>query len=283
MTASPGAVLITGASTGIGYDCALALDGLGYRVYAGVRRTDDAEALSQAASPRLQPVLLDVTQASDIARVRDQIQQAEGERGLSALINNAGYSLAGPLETVPPERLAHQMQVNALAPVALAQACLPLLRAAGGRMVMISSISGLMASPFVGPYAASKFALEAYSDALRQEVRAQGVRVIVIEPGAVCTPLWDKTGREAEALFLQAPPALRAWYESLFMKMGARAAASGAEGVPPAEVTRVILRALSAPNPRTRYLVGRHAGLYSAMRLLPDTRRDAMIAFALRR
>jgi NAD(P)-dependent dehydrogenase (short-subunit alcohol dehydrogenase family) len=149
-------VLVTGASTGIGRATALRLDGSGWRVFAGVRKPEDGESLWEAASPRLSPVLLDVTEPDQIAAAAERVER-EAENGLDGLVNNAGVAIPGPLETVPLEDFRRQLEVNLVAYVAVTQALLPQIRKARGRVVFISSIGGRIAFPFGGPYHASKF------------------------------------------------------------------------------------------------------------------------------
>src|SRR6266568_4897165 len=167
---TPGSVVVTGASTGIGEACALRLDRRGFRVFAGVRREVDGGALKQKASSRLTPILLDVTDASSIKSAAAAVVAALGEEGLSGLVNNAGIAIAGPLEFLPIDELRRQFEVNVIGQIAVTQAFLPLLRKGHGRIVNMGSIAGKSALPFTGPYCASKFALEALTDSLRNIV-----------------------------------------------------------------------------------------------------------------
>ena len=196
MTTSNGgaapSVVITGASTGIGEACALHLDQLGWRVFAGVRKDSDGEALQRKASPRLMPVRIDVTDAASIAGAREIVARELGDRGLDGLVNNAGVVVAGPLEFVPMDDLRRQLEINVIGQIAVTQAFLSFVRTARGRIVNIGSVSGKMATPFVGPYAASKFAMEALTDALRCELRPWGIQVSIVEPGSIATPIWEK-------------------------------------------------------------------------------------------
>ncbi|MGN6556503.1 MAG: SDR family NAD(P)-dependent oxidoreductase, partial [Solirubrobacterales bacterium] len=190
-------VLVTGASTGIGRATALRLDGSGWRVFAGVRREEDAESLRTAASQSLVPVFLDVTEPDQIAAVAEQVGK-EAEGGLAGLVNNAGVAIPGPLETIPLEDFRRQIEVNLVAYVAVTQAMLPQIRQAEGRVVFISSIGGRIAFPFGGPYHASKFATEAIGDVFRQELRPWGLRVSIVEPGSIDTPIWERGQRKGE-------------------------------------------------------------------------------------
>ena len=169
-TAAPGAVVITGASTGIGRATALHLDRLGYRVFAGVRQEADAESIRQRSSARLSPVFLDVTAAASIQAAATLVAAEVGETGLAGVVNNAGIGLGGPLEFFPIDELRRQFEINIVGPLAVTQAFLPLIRRGRGRIVLVGSISSRRASPIAGPYNASKFALEALADALRLEL-----------------------------------------------------------------------------------------------------------------
>src|SRR2546429_6668900 len=186
---SRGAVLISGASTGIGRACAEHLDGLGFAIFAGVRNQSDADSLRGAGSGRTQPVMLDVTEPESIASALRIVDEA-ATAGLSGLVNNAGISVGGPLEFVEIDEWRRGLEVNFIGQVAVTQAALPALRKARGRIVNMTSIGGRLASPFLGPYNASKYALEAVTDSLRLELRQFGVAVAAIEPGAVATPIW---------------------------------------------------------------------------------------------
>src|SRR5258708_33287478 len=181
-------VVATGASTGIGEACALRLDRRGFHVFAGVRREVDGGALKQKASGRLTPILLDVTDASSIKSAAAAVAASLDEEGLSGLVNNAGIAIAGPLEFLPIDELRRQFEVNVIGQIAVTQAFLPLLRKGHGRIVNMGSISGRLAFPLLGPYAASKFALRALTTALRMELRPWGIPVSIIEPSGIATP-----------------------------------------------------------------------------------------------
>lgn len=263
----------------------------GFHVYAGVRRVGDGERLS-AESPHITPILLDVT---DAGQVRDAAARIDGEcgaRGLQALVNNAGVAVAGPLEFLPIAQLRRQLEVNVVAQIAVTQAVLPLLRRsrAGprpdprcGRILFMSSVSGRSALPFTGAYAASKHALEAAADALRVELRPFGLRVLLIEPGVIATPIWATSRAAAEAWVHHAPPQLQEYYGAALDGMRRRAAA-GMAGGPPEHVADAVSRALVSRWPRIRHVVGRDArARILAHRLLPTALRDRIIAAVVRR
>jgi NAD(P)-dependent dehydrogenase (short-subunit alcohol dehydrogenase family) len=175
-----GAVVVTGASTGIGAACALRLDHLGFQVFAGVRRKEDAQALQAKASPQLMPIFLDVTDLDSITAAMHKVAITVGNSGLIGLVNNAGIAVGAPLEFIPITEFRKQLEVNVTGQLAVTQAFLPLLRLAKGRIVNMGSITGRSATPFLGAYSASKFALEALTDALRLELRPWGIWVAIL-------------------------------------------------------------------------------------------------------
>ncbi|HEX7049487.1 MAG TPA: SDR family oxidoreductase [Longimicrobiales bacterium] len=279
-TPDPGAVVVTGASKGIGRACALRLDRRGFRVFAGVRRAADGDALRAEGSDRLTPIHLDVTDADAIAAAADAVAAAENA-GLAGLINNAGIAIAGPLEFLPPDALRRQLEVNVVGLVAVTQAFLPLLRRGRGRIVNIGSIAGVSALPFVGAYAASKHAVEALTDALRIELLPWGMQVAVIEPGGIATPIWETSIETAERLARDYPPEAEAYYGTAMEAVRRAAEHAAQHGGSPDSVARAVEHALTAARPRTRYLVGADARLRAALRFLPDRLRDRLIAWRL--
>lgn len=271
-------VVITGASTGIGKACARHLDARGFAVFATVRRAEDARALEAEASPRLRTLFLDVTDAASIAAAAETVAEAVGEAGVHGLVNNAGIALAGPLEAMPLDAFRRQLEVNVTGPLAVTQAFLPLLRKARGRIVNMGSIGGISVLPFVGAYCASKFALEALTDALRMELAPWGIEVVVVEPGSVATPIWGKGEAYAEALLERADPATTALYREMMEKMRRLVAETGEKGASPGAVAAVVRRALTARRPKTRYIVGSMARVrWALQRLFPDRLRDRLL------
>lgn len=266
------AVLVTGASTGIGEAVARRLAGAGWDVFAGARSDADLERLERDG---LTPVRLDVTDEASIAAARGAI----AERPLDGLVNNAGVAITGPLELVPLDELRRQLEINLVGQVAVTQAFLPAVRAARGRIVNMSSIGGRVALPLVGPYAASKFALEAVSDSLRRELRPWGIRVAVVEPGAVKTPIWDKGRTIADRLERDMGEDARRLYGPLADRMRAEAEKIPDRGVEPDAVARAVEHALDARRPKLRYVVGRDAKTRLRVRaLVGDRRFDALVA-----
>jgi NAD(P)-dependent dehydrogenase (short-subunit alcohol dehydrogenase family) len=277
--ADKGAVVITGASTGIGEACALHLDKLGFRVLAGIRKAADGEALRHRASARLVPIRLDISDETEVEQAARNVTEALRGGGLAGLVNNAGIVVAGMLEFLPLDALRRQLEVNVVGQVAVTQALLPHLRKARGRIVNIGSISGLIASPFTGVYDASKFALEALTDSLRMELRPWGIHVSIVEPGNIQTPIWEKSLAAAEALQAQLPAEAERLYGPYLRAARTATRKSAAEAAPAAVVVKAVAHALLSRWPRTRYMVGRHAGLEVRIgRWLPDRWRDALIA-----
>lgn len=278
-----GHVVVTGASTGIGEATATHLDELGFSVFAGVRKEEDAERIAGLGSECLRPLRIDVTDEGSIRAAEEEVRAATASAGLAGLVNNAGIAVSGPVEHVPIEELRRQLEVNLIGQVAVIQAFLPLLRAATGRVVNISSIGGRIALPMLSPYAASKFALEAVSDSLRREVRDQGIRVVVVEPGGIKTPIWDKGTATADRISGDMPPEAEQHYGGLIAAIRRESAKIATDrGLEPSTVAEVVGRALTAANPRTRYLVGSDAKLRDkVLRRLPDRVQDSLIARAL--
>ena len=276
-------VLVTGSSTGIGRATALRLDRDGWRVFAGVRREEDAEALRAEAGERLTPVMLDVTDPGQIAAAADLIDGAVGEGGLEGLVNNAGVAILGPLEMIPLDDFRRQLEVNLTAQVAVTQALLPAIRRARGRIVFVSSIGGRMALPFGGPYHAAKFGLEAVSDCLRQELRPWGIHVSAIEPGSIDTPIWERGEQIADEVSSRAPAAQEELYGATIERFRAAVRRTAERGIAPEKVAAAIAHALEARRPRTRYVVGADArGQALLARLLPDRALDAVVRRVMR-
>jgi len=271
--------VVTGASTGIGRATALRLDGDGWRVFAGVRREEDAEALRGAASERLVPLMLDITDPGQVAAAAERVGAEVGEAGLDGLVNNAGIAVPGPLEALPIDDFRRQVEVNLTAQVAVTQAMLPSIRRARGRLVFIASIGGRMAFPMFGAYHAAKFGLEAVGDVFRQELRPWGIEVAVIEPGSIATPIWERGQREAEAFVARATDEQEKLYGQAIAAYREVARQTGARGIPPERVAKAIEHALGARRPRTRYLVGFDARAQARLKaILPTRLVDRLIA-----
>jgi NAD(P)-dependent dehydrogenase (short-subunit alcohol dehydrogenase family) len=268
-----GAVVVTGASTGIGRATALLLDKKGYRVFAGVRKDEDAKSLKEAGSDLLKPIKIDVTKERSIATAARNVKRALGDEGLVGLVNNAGVGGGGPVEFIPIADFRNTLEVNVVGQVAVTQAFLPLIRKAKGTVVFIASIGGRIAAPFLSPYNASKFAVEALGDSLRREVLPWGIDVVVVEPGTIATEIWSK-GKDAlqdtsevmppDAVRLYGPQ-LEAWAKS-FMGEG------DTQGISPDKVAQVIHKGIAKDKPKPRYLVGTDAKIGAKMNVVVPTR-----------
>jgi NAD(P)-dependent dehydrogenase (short-subunit alcohol dehydrogenase family) len=269
------AVLITGASSGIGAACALSLAARGLRVYAGVRREADGEGLVAEAAGELVPVALDVTDRAQIDAVAARIRGERGGRGLNGLVHSAGILVSSPIEFVAAEQLRRQFEVNVFGTVAVTQAVLALLREARGRIVTIGSIAGRAAPPYFGPYAATKHALEAFTDSLRMELRHWGIGVSLIEPDAVATPIWGKLQSAPEQQTLELSPEARRLYGDDVDAMAEASQKMDRRGMPVDRVVRAVHHALTAPRPKTRYPLGFRTRLAAwAVGRVPDRIRD---------
>ncbi len=266
-------VVVTGASSGIGLAAARHLAEHGYTVFGTVRKRAAAEQFGGQAA--LRPLLMDVTDHDSIRRAAAEVEahlSATGGR-MAGLVNNAGVAVSGPLGYVPLKAVRLQFEVNVIGLLAVTQAFLPLMQQAdqAGRIINISSISARVTTPFMGPYSASKFALEAFSDALRVELMPFGIKVIIIQPGPIATPIWNKGADRALAMYRRTP------YQPVIKSLLKYFAKQGRTGLPAAVIAQAILSALQTPRPKTRYLItaGKPAILIS--QLLPDVWRDRLL------
>ncbi|HEY0753010.1 MAG TPA: SDR family NAD(P)-dependent oxidoreductase [Ktedonobacteraceae bacterium] len=252
-------MVITGCSSGFGRATALRMARLGWRVFATVRKEADQAALREEAArlgyqDRLLPVLCEITDAAQVAGLRDVVSGSV--EGLDALMNNAGTAFAAPLELLDLDDLRQQFEINVVAHVSVTQTFLPLLRAAQGTIINISSVSGRYSAPVVGPYAASKYALEALSDALRVEVAHFGVKVVLVEPGSSSTHIWATSRQHAEKLNkYRAGP-----YGPLLARVEQFTNQAEKHGFAPELVAETIEQILSTARPKTRYLVPKKEG-----------------------
>jgi NAD(P)-dependent dehydrogenase (short-subunit alcohol dehydrogenase family) len=272
-------VVITGVSTGIGYAAAADLAANGYGVFGSVRRPEDADRLSAELGQHFTPLLFDVTDEGAIRAAASQVEKAVGQVGLFALVNNAGIAVPGPLMHLTADELRHQFEVNLISVLTVTQAFLPLLGAkknAGhppGRIINISSISGRVAYPFMGAYAASKHALEAMSDAWRRELLLYGIDMIVIEPGSVRTPIWDKAEQQDVARYADTD------YAPILAGIQKEFVQRGRHGIPVERVSRVIRQALESERPKSRYVLARSRLTgWLLPRWLPDRYFDRLVA-----
>ncbi len=249
-------ILVTGASTGIGWATSLELAEKGWRVFAAVRKEADAKKLRDASSNKVTTVIMDIVDYESVKRGAKEIEKALGGAGLDALFNNAGISVQGPLEIIPIELFEQQMRVNVFGHIFVTQTFLPLLRKAQGRIVFTSSESGRMTLPLMAPYSASKFALEAAASALRIELRPWKIKVSSVELQTIKTPMWEKIDTTTEKLFASVPKQARDLYKDELKTLSVFPKWQAEMGISMKKAVRVIIRALSARSPKARYLVG---------------------------
>lgn len=247
----------------------------GYSVYGSVRREVDAENLRSSSGGAVTPVMLDVTDQAAIDRLQAFMEEELVGEGLHGLVNNAGMALAGPLELVSVDAFRQQMEVNVTGQLAVTQAMMPLIRRARGRIIMMSSVGGRSAVPFVGPYCASKFALEAMTDALRVEVAPWDIRVSLVEPASIKTSIWSKSEQMIDRAVEGRQDLAEQLYGPQIERMRVMSARQDEHGVEPEVVAEVVRRALASRRPKTRYLVGGiQAFIRGYMQNLPDRLRD---------
>ena len=270
-------VVITGVSTGIGFDAARYLVERGYRVFGSVRKHADAERVKAALGSAFIPLIFDVTDSAAVAAAVDQVQETTGDQGLCALVNNSGISGTGPLINVPMDEVRQMFEVNVFGLLAVTQAFLPLLGARPGsthppgRIVNISSISGGLVFPLIGCYGASKHAVEALTDGLRRELGVYGIKVVCIEPGNISTPMWDKN-TEPDTRCTGTP------YAPVMAALRAGLQETGRKGAPVELVSRAIHRAITSKRPKTRYPL---TPLWRVSRIFGDRMLDRLAKSAI--
>ena len=271
-------VVITGASTGIGWATAKVLLGKGFRVFGTVRKQAAADRLSAEFGQDFVALLADVTDEAAVKQAAARVRELLGTENLAGLVNNAGIVVAGPLLHLKPSEVRRQMEVNLIGPLVVTQAFAPLLGSEPGRtgqpgrIVQISSVSGKMGVPFVGAYTASKFALEGMSESLRRELLLYGIDVIVVGPGAVLTPIWDKGNAEDYSGFDSTD------YGPLMQRFREFFAAEAKKGLPAEDIGRAIHEALTVNKPKARYaVVPQRFKNWTMPRLLPKRLLDRLI------
>jgi NAD(P)-dependent dehydrogenase (short-subunit alcohol dehydrogenase family) len=276
---SSGAVVVTGASTGIGRATALLLDEKGYRVFAAVRKEEDAKALSEAGSDRLTPITIDVTKQRSITSAQKEVEGAVGKDGLVGLVNNAGVGGGGPIEFMPLDSFRDTLEVNLVGQIAVTQAFMSLLRQAKGTIVFIASIGGRVATPFLSPYNASKFGIEALGESLRGELQPWDIDVAVVEPGSIDTQIWAKGADTAAEQVEGLSPDARRLYGKQLVRFGEVLGETAERGIHPDKVAKVIHKAIRSDKPRHRYLVGTDAKVAARLKgTLPERTFSKLVA-----
>jgi NAD(P)-dependent dehydrogenase (short-subunit alcohol dehydrogenase family) len=275
-------VVVTGTSSGIGWGTASVLIRNGIHVFGSVRKQEDADRLAAEFGSGFTPLIFDVTDAEAVRAAAEQVRRQLGGETLFGLVNNAGIGTAGPLMHQPIDEFRHQIEVNLIGPLIVTQAFLPLLgadrslRGAPGRIVNVSSVGGRNGAPFLGAYAASKHGLEGLSESLRRELMLYGIDVIIIGPGAVATPIWDKADQIDTSAYAGTD------YAEVLPRFAEYFVSEGRKGYPPERVGEAILHALTVPKPRVRYVVVRQRFRnWTLPRLLPRRFADRIIARAL--
>jgi short-subunit dehydrogenase len=266
-------VLITGASSGIGKECALSLDKQGFMVYAGVRNISDSIKLSKEGTGNIQPVMLDVCKEDEI-RAAFELISTETNYLFFGLINNAGIGISGLIEATPLEELQRLFDVNFLGLHRVTQTMLPLIRKNKGRIINIGSSSSFMTGPALGPYSASKFALRAYNDALRIEMKPFGVQVSLIAPGPIESAIWNKALLYKEKVKKNTDPELLQVYD-MFVKAGDRLL-DEVHPIPAFHVSNAVVHSLTAKKPKYIYMIGKNAKIARFISWMPRKWTDNM-------
>jgi NAD(P)-dependent dehydrogenase (short-subunit alcohol dehydrogenase family) len=271
-------VVITGASTGIGWATAKLLLDRGFRVFGSVRKQADADRLKSEFGANFTPLLFDVTDEAAVLSAAREVRAALGGETLAGLVNNAGIAVAGPLLELPIERFRSQLEINVIGPIMASQAFGPLLGAdpelkgPKGRIVMLSSVAGKSGNPLGSAYAASKHAIEGLSESLRRELMLFGIDVIIIAPGAVKTPIWGKSADMNAAADSNSP------YRPARAKILEFAKHLSEIGLPPEKIAERILEALTSPNPKVRYQITPDPMRQLIVNTLPKRMVDKIIA-----
>jgi NAD(P)-dependent dehydrogenase (short-subunit alcohol dehydrogenase family) len=268
------AILITGTSTGIGRACALHLDKLGYKVYAGVRREEDADSLRSEASENLTALILDVTDESSIETALSRIEQ-ENDGKLFGLVNNAGIGISGVVEVTPIEEVRKVLDVNVIGLYALTKAAIPMIRKGKGRIINIGSSSSFFAFPGSSVYSASKFAVRAITDSLRTEMKLFDIPVALVAPGAIESDIWEKSLAYKKKLRETVSPEISELY-SPFIKFGDKLI-EDVKPIPAIEVAKAVTHAFTSRKPKIYYMVGKDAKGAAKAAKLPKRFLDWMI------
>ncbi len=272
----PKTILVTGASTGIGYSAVEAFMKRDCQVFGSVRKQSDAERLKETFGDKFTPLIFDVTDSDAIKEARKQVEYALSGSGLGCLVNNAGVAIGGPLQHIPLEEFRKQFEINVIGQLDVTQQFLPLLGGrkdhpvSPGKIINISSGAGKIATPFLGAYVGSKHAFEGMSHTLRRELMVYGIDVIIVGPGAVNTPIWDK----AKDLPVYEGTA----YEESTRNFQAFAIKGGKAGFPSEYLGEKIADIFFNPKPKVRYAyVPKRLERWILPRLLPARMLDRII------
>jgi len=270
-----GAIFVTGASSGIGRATVERLAGDGYDVYAGVRGEGDAPAVAAGE------IIADLADPESVTLAcKNLLERTDGE--LDAVVNNAGINVNGPFEVLPLEEWRRQFEVNLFGQLGVTRELLPALLARRGRIVTVGSVGGRWSAPFLGPYSASKFAVRAWMDSLRHELAPHGVKAILIEPGAIDTPIWNKGNAHADTVLDGMSEEQAQRYAGQVAAARKLAAMAERNAIPPAKVAAVVAKALTTRRPAGRYLVGTDAKLQAVIAAAPTRLADGITRTLLR-
>jgi NAD(P)-dependent dehydrogenase (short-subunit alcohol dehydrogenase family) len=273
------AVFITGASTGIGAACVERLVGAGFTVFAGVRNASDGADITERFGDWVEPVVVDITDSSAVAMAAKRVAAVTGDAGCQGLVNNAGEVHPGPLEFQPLDEIRAQLEVNLFGHLAVTQAFLPLIRLGGGRVVNVGSIGGRLVLPLHGAYSASKFAMEAVSDALRLELRQWNIHVALVDPGVTDTAIFAKTLASMDAMHERLLASGSTAYDGQIEAVRRLLAKTAENPAPADKVAKAVEHALTSKNPKSRYLAGKGARSVAALaRVMPDGIKDLLVA-----
>lgn len=271
-------IFITGTNSGIGLATARHFDQAGWRVIAGVLASDDTVQLQASLSDNAYILPIDITKTSDIHSTRDKITEIVGADGLDGLVNNAGIAITGPIETLPMAAIRQQFDVNFFGHIEVTQAVIPLIRQATGRIINIASILGRISLPFSAPYCASKYAMEAYSDALRMELMADGIEVVIIEPTIIGTDIWQKQRDWQDEIMSELPPAQREHYEKRLAILRKTTDEQAGISVSADIIASAIDVAMTHPSPKARYTIGPDASAFLFLaKFMPSRWRDQIL------
>jgi NAD(P)-dependent dehydrogenase (short-subunit alcohol dehydrogenase family) len=271
-------VVVTGASTGIGWATAKLLAERGFRVFASVRKQADADRLRSELGANVTPLMFDVTDEAAVLAAAREVREQLGGETLAGLVNNAGVAVAGPVLELPADEFRRQMDVNVVGPVIATQAFGPLLGADAslkgpkGRIVMISSVAGKNGNPLMAPYSASKHAIEGLSESLRRELMLYGIDVVIVAPGAVKTPIWSKAEQVDLSVYKNSP------FYPVLNRLLAFMAKVGETGLPPEKIAEVVAEALTTDRPKVRYQITPDPMRHLMQSTLPKRAVDRIIA-----
>jgi short-subunit dehydrogenase len=271
-------LIISGTSSGIGKACVKSLDERGFKIFAAVRNIKDYKKIKSETSKNIIPLLLDLGDEKTIRSAYSVVSENVGESGLYGLVNNAAIAIGGPMEFMPLKDIRRQFEINLFGQIAMIQTFLPLLRKGGGRIINISSTNGWISFPFMGIYCATKYALEAISDALRLELQKWSIPVSVINPNKIISPIWEKSIEITNRLFNGLPGDARSYYDTVLSGVIKTIRKTADTALSPDIIVEAVYHALTAKRPKTSYLPSFETKiLFLISRILPKKILNIMI------